>query len=72
RFTNTFSLFGPVPSCQSGQIERIDLMEKGVGVGKNSTNKKEFRIPTPAQLKLSGRQFEVGNGANFVRNSRNG
>ncbi len=47
-------------------------MEKGVGVGKNSTNKKEFRIPTPAQLKLSGRQFEVGNGANFVRNSRNG
>ena len=28
--------------------------------------------PTPAQLKLSGRQFEVGNGANFVRNSRNG
>ncbi len=28
--------------------------------------------PTPAQLKLSGRQFEVGDKANFVRNSRNG
>ncbi|WP_366533920.1 hypothetical protein, partial [Streptococcus suis] len=28
--------------------------------------------PTPAQLKLSGRQFELGNRANFVRNSRNG
>ncbi|WP_029178725.1 hypothetical protein, partial [Streptococcus suis] len=28
--------------------------------------------PTPAQLKLSGRQFEVGNEANSVRISRRG
>ncbi|MGQ7322966.1 hypothetical protein ACTGUQ_12480, partial [Streptococcus suis] len=28
--------------------------------------------PPPVQLKLSGRQFEVGDEANFVRNSSNG
>ena len=43
-----------------------------MGVGKNSTIHRRVRLPTPAQLKLSGRQFEVGDKANFVRNSRNG
>ncbi|MEG3307660.1 hypothetical protein RFL04_00660 [Streptococcus suis] len=33
---------------------------------------KRVRLPTPAQLKLSGRQFEVGDEANSVRISRNG
>ena len=37
-----------VENDQTGYIpERIDLMEKGVGVGKNSTNKKEFVSPPP-------------------------
>ncbi|MDG4500710.1 MULTISPECIES: hypothetical protein [Streptococcus] len=43
-----------------------------LGVGKNSAIHRRVRFPTPAQLKLSGRQFEVGDKANFVRNSRNG
>ncbi|HGO5511910.1 hypothetical protein HPA18_06720 [Streptococcus suis] len=42
------------------------------GSGKELDWSKRVRLPTPAQLKLSGRQFEVGDKANFVRNSRNG
>ncbi len=43
-----------------------------MGVGKNSTSLKRVRLPTPAQLKLSGRQLEVGDEANSVRISRIG
>ncbi len=65
----------------------IDLKEKEVGKNltgqKEFVNKSLFlvvelkqSIPrlfhSPTQLKLSGRQFEVGDKANFVRNSRNG
>ncbi|MBS8059386.1 hypothetical protein F6P88_10610 [Streptococcus suis] len=33
---------------------------------------KGVRLPTPAQLKRFSEPFELGNRANFVRNSRNG
>ncbi|HGA1368974.1 TPA: hypothetical protein ACIRI1_001414, partial [Streptococcus suis] len=37
-----------------------------------TNGRKRVRLPTPAQLKLSGRQFEVGDEANSVRLSRRG
>ena len=52
------------------RVAFIKFLEKGAC--KKSTIRKRVRLPASAQLKLSARQFEVGNRANFVRINRIG